>query len=1132
MMIILALMATATSAAFGQVLYGTLTGTVTDASNAAVPGATVTIRNGDTGLSRTSTTDSSGNYQITDVPQGIYTVSIGGTGFGATETKDVPIAVNQTKRIDATLTIGGVTTSVDVSTALPALQTDRADINYEISSKQVDQLPTAGSAGRNFENLFRLIPGIPPPQEMNSQAGNPGRNQAINANGVANTINSIKIDGAAVNYPWLQSEASYIPPQDAIESANVVTNSFNAEQGAAGGVAANIIVKSGTNKFHGGAWEYNTISQFNARNYFVRSSTTPTVPKSIYNEYGGNIGGRILKDRLFFFFNYNKVSIRQFKNANVFTVPQTQFRNGDFSSVATTSPIFDPLTGNPDGTGRTPFPNNIIPANRLSPAAVKLFSLIPNPTDNTLATSNFGGGAVLAFDRGTYDIKINYNPTDRTTFFGRYSLLRSNIVDPAALGAAVGSTYDGGQPGTAPGNIKNIGLGATHTFTDRFLIDANAGVVRIDLAAQGPDYGTNLGLNTLGIPGTNGATTFQSGLPGFIENQGLSNYGNYTVSNPFSFRDYQYVGNVNVTYIRGNHTMRFGGEYTHSAINHLQTNGAGPRGQFTFTGGATSLNGGTGGTQTPNLYRILADNLLGLPNNVAKTVQLFQPNGPRFSEFGFFAQDTWKVSQNLTINYGVRYEYYPFANRDHTGVFRYDQPTGNTLIGGRGTIPTDTNVDVGKGQVVPRLGVNYRVNEKTVIRSGAGITVDPENYRFYRDAYPALTTLSQTGTGVYTTQYVPAAALSPVNNVVPAGTLPVGVPAVALPDISSGTVPLPYNYGTIFSPQQWRRGYVETWNLFIDRDLAKGFTATLGYVGTHHVRQVAGIDINSGSVSSLGANSRPIIANATAPGGARRNVNAISNFFPFGTVNYSGMQFALNERQFRSFQSGYAFTWSHTLNTYDTNSTPGNVTFNSAQYFGRNYANSGFDRTFVHALWTVWQIPVGPGRQFLNSGFVGKLVGGFDFNTVTIYDSGTPIQLTDSSTSGNGDTAVPYQFSKLALNGVKYNGANLNYPQYFLNSGNVATVTSVYGTGANLQNGNVGRNSIRGPGMFNMDIALSRNIPFYREYTLNLKGEAFGVTNTPQWANPSANINTPGTFGQITSATGSRVLRLSARISF
>ncbi len=1115
-----------------QTLYGNLTGNVTDASNAAVPGALVTARSAETGLTRTATTDGSGNYQITDLPQGNYTVTITGTGFGTVETKAVPVGVNQTKRIDATLALGSVTQSVDVNTAPPALQTDRADVNYEITATQVAQLPTTGTAGRNFQGLYRLIPGIPPPQEMNSQAGNPGRTQAVNANGVANTVNSTKIDGAAVGYPWLQSLVAYIPPTDAIESANIVTNSFNAEQGSAGGIAANLIVKSGTNKFHGGAWEYNTISQFNARSYFVRKSTTPITPKSIYNEYGANIGGPLKKDRLFFFFNYNKVSLRQYKNGpNIFDVPLAALRSGDFSSIvgganglsAAQTLIYDPSTGDAAGNNRTPFAGNRIPLGRLDPAALKLLALVPTETQNSIS-GNYVGGAILAYDRGTYDTKISYNPNDKTTVFGRYSLQRSQIFDPPALGSAIGNTWDGGQPGSAPGTIQNIGLGATHTFTPNFLIDGNAGFVRINLAAQAPDYGTNLGLNLLGIPGTNGPSAFQSGLPGFILNNGLASVGNYLQSSPFQFRDAQYVGNLNGTYIRGNHTFRFGGEYVHSAINHLQTNNAGPRGQFTFSGAVTGRNGDTAGGA--NYYRNVADFLLGLPQAVGKTVQLFQPNGPRFSSFGFFAQDTWKPSANLTLNYGVRYEYYPFANRDHTGVFRFVPSTSNVLIGGRGPIPTDTGEDVGDGQIVPRLGLNYRIDDKTVIRSGFGITVDPENYRFFRDSYPALITLNNTGAN----NFVPAGALSATNaNAASYGNLFVGIPTVQVPDISSGTVPMPFNYTTTTVPQKWRRGYIETWNLFVDRDLTKGMVASVGYVGTHHVRQVLGLDLNAGGVSTLGSASRPLLANAAAdPAGvARRYTGSILSVQPGGDVEYSGLQAQLTDRQFKTIQFGYAYTWSHALNYFDSNSTLASLTFNTPALYKRNYGNSGFDRTHINALWTVWQIPVGPGRQYMSSGLLGKLVGGFDLNTITTYDSGQPFQITDSSQNGNGDTAVPNQVSKLQFTGTKYLGGSTTQPYYFQNNGNIVKLTS------NAANGNIGRNTYRGPGYFNLDVSLSRSIPFYREYAVVLKAESFDVTNTPQWSNPVSNINDGG-FGRIQSVitNSNRTLRLSGRIDF
>ncbi len=1129
---LLALTLSCTLAGYTQTLYGSLTGIVTDPVGSVVAGAKVTVTNPSTGLTRTDATDSTGTYQFTDLPPGTYDVSFTAPSFGQATSKAVPISANQTRRIDTALTVGNVITSVDVTTAPPTLQTERADVNYEISPTQVQELPTTSTAGRNFQGLYRLIPGIPPPTENNSQAGNPGRTQAVTANGIVNTVNSTKIDGAAVGYPWLQSIVAYIPPTDAIESANIVTNSFNAEQGAAGGIAANLIVKSGTNKFHGGAWEYNSIRDFNARSYFVRpTAALPNKQKNIYNEFGANIGGPIIKDKLFFFFNYNKTSIRKYVNGTM-TIAPTAVRTGDFSSSSTI--IYDPLTGNADGSGRTPFFQNKIPANRLSAAGLKILSLLPTETSatavNAQPSGNYASGAVLAYDRSTYDTKVSYNPTASTTFFGRYSIQRSNIVDPPALGAAIGNTWDGGQPGTAPGTIQNIGLGATHSFTPNFLIDANAGFVRINLAARAPDYGSNYGLDVLNIPGTNGTTAFQSGIPGFIGSAGISSFGSYLQSSPFQFRDMQYVGNLNGTYVRRKHTFRFGGEYVHSAINHLQANNSGPRGQFTFTGGST---GNLDNVNTPNAYRVIADVLLGMPNTVGKTVQYFQPNGPRFSVFSFYAQDTWKASSNLTLNYGIRYEYYPFANRDHTGVFRYDPATGNVLIGGRGTTPTNTGEDVGYGQFVPRFGVNYRLNEKTVIRAGAGITVDPENYRFFRDSYPALITLNQSGA----TTYIPVAALNaasatnPTMNTLPSGTLAVGVPNVVVPDISSGVVPLPYNYATQTAPQKWRRGYIEAYNFFIDRDLARDVVLNIGYVGTHHVRQVLGIDINAAGVNPAGANGRPIFANANAPGGVRRNVNTILDVLPTADEEYSGLQLQVSDHQLRSLQFGYSYTWSHYMNNWDADSTLGTPTFSTPGLYKRNFANSGFDRPHLNALWTVYRLPIGPGSQFLNTGILGRIVGGFDLNTITTYDSGKPYQITDSTQTGYGDTVVPNLISKPAITGVHYvpnsSGVLPNFPNYIVNNGNYAKLTS------SASNGNLGRNTVRGPGYFNLDVGLTRNIPIYREMAVILKAESFDVTNTPQWGQPVGDVNNSG-FGQIQSvlSTSNRTLRFSGRISF
>ncbi|RXH57575.1 Oar protein [Granulicella sibirica] len=1082
--------------ALAQTLYGTLTGTVTDGTGSVVPNAQVTALNTATGISRQAVSGPNGAYQIGDLQPGEYDVSISLAGFGTYQVKAYPISANGTVRLDAALKVGDVSQQVTVSTAPPALQTERADVNYDITPTQLAQLPTSSSAGRNFQSLYRLVPGIPPPVEQNSSAANPGRAQAINVNGVSNTVNSTKIDGAAVGYPWLPALIAYMPSQDAIESVNLVTNSFTAEQGTAGGAAVNVTIKSGSNHFHGTAYEYNSISQFNARNYFYTKLANPVLPKNIYNEFGGTVGGPILKDKLFFFVDFNRVTNRKVVT-NSFEVPLSTYRSGNFSASGVT--IFDPTTGNATGGGRTAFANNIIPASRISAAAAKVLALIPNELNTSTSgglTTNYPGAAVLAYNRNSFDTKVNYNRGDRTTFFGRYSIQPSNIFDPPAFGPAIGPTYDGGQPGSALGRIQNVGLGATHTFTPNVLMDANAGYGRIRINGQSPDYGTNFGLNTLGIPGTNGSDPFQSGFPIFNFAQGITSVGNTLSSNPFEFRDQQYVGNVNLTWVKGSHNMRFGGEYMHSAINQAQTNGNSPRGLFTFNGGAT---GNNDGTNTPNYQRVIADFLLGLPNVLGKSTLLFNPNGPRFSTFAFYAQDQWHASPKLTLSYGIRYEYYPFANRDHTGVFRYDPIAGNVLIGGRGTTPTDTGVTVGWGMIVPRFGINYRIDDKTVIRSGFGMTVDPDNFRAFRDAYPAIITQQTNGT-----------------TYVPAGDLRTGISAPVLPDISSGTLVLPPGIQTTTAPQNFRRGYIETWNLFLERSFVKDLVANVGYVGTHHVRQFVGLDLNAAPYGSTSSSQRPLKNSLGQVLGQQ-----VLQLTPFADEEYSALQAQLIDRQYRAFQFGYAYTYSHSLNNFDENSTLAALTFNSPGLLKRNYANSAFDRKHNNAFWTVTQLPVGPGRAYLNKGILGRIVGGFDMNTVLQYTSGAPFQLTDSTNATFGDQETPNQLGP-ANPHLRGNAGGLFYldPINFAKSGG-------------LVEGNVGRNSVRGPGFFDLDLGLTRNIPIFREYTVILKAEAFDLTNTPQFANPgSANIAQPSSFGQITTANASRSIRLSGRFTF
>src|SRR5256884_6840959 len=399
------------SAAKAQVLYGVLTGNVTDPSSAAVPDAQVEALNMATGVSRQTTADSAGIYRFAELQPGIYKVTVSAASFGALVTENVRVEANNTRRVDVQLRLKAQTESVTVSAAPPVLQTDRADVHTDISAREIEDLPVLASNGRNFQNAYRIIPGVGLPGENNSAAGNPQRAQTSNVNGLSINNNNTRIDGASDTYTWLPANVAYIPSADAIEAVNVVTNNFDAEQGMAGGLAANVIIKSGTNQFHGTAYEYHTDNHLRARNYFRPAVVQPVKPKNIFNQYGGTLGGPIKKDKLFFFGAYEGTKIRTAGGAAKNVAPNS-IRNGDFSALlpavgsiipgsngvafvdcnATPAAgcIYDPNTGNANGTGRTAFPGNIIPANRIDPAAMKMASLIPAPNvgDPNSATNN------------------------------------------------------------------------------------------------------------------------------------------------------------------------------------------------------------------------------------------------------------------------------------------------------------------------------------------------------------------------------------------------------------------------------------------------------------------------------------------------------------------------------------------------------------------------------------------------------------------------------------------------------------------------------------------------------------------------------------------------------------------------
>lgn len=1099
-LIALALFVLSASPGFSQVLYGSLNGTINDATGAVVPNAKVEAVNIDTGVMRQATSDERGAFQFNDLQPGNYRVTISAPNFSTVKQDGVRIEANSTRRLEAKLQVSTVAESISISASALSLQTDRADVNNQITKSQVVNLPFAGSQGRNFQNLYKLLPGFSPPAELHSDAGNPQRALGTNVNGASFSNNNTRIDGATVSYPWLPHIIAYVPPAEAIEAVNLVSNAFDAEQGMAGGAAINVTIKSGTNEFHGSGHWYHTNSAVQARNFFFTGSG---LPKNLLNQFGGTFGGPIKKNKLFFFSNFERTTRRRFASA-FRTVPDSSLRTGNFGGTGTL--IYDPATGSANGVGRAMFPNNQIPSSRFDPASVIMTGLIPNP-NQPIFPSNFFATGTYIFNRDNADFKVNFNPNEKASLFARYSFSPSDIFDPPSLQRALGDALTGGQPGNAPGLVQTAAIGGTYTVSPRILIDGNIGFTRQRISAENIDIDKNYGLDELRIPGTNGSDRLQRGYPRF-NISGFSAIGNPNVSNPFLFRDNQYSATGNISIVRGSHSFRFGGDYTYYTINHFQPQAAfGPRGGFNFTGGLTALN--APGAPAPNAFNGWADFLLGLPQGMGKDVQYINPAAVRMPGWGFYARDQWQVNRKLTINYGMRFERYPFATRDHRGGERYDPRTDKVLVGGVGSTPTDTGVDVGIGQIAPRIGIAYRMNEKTVIRAGYGISIDPDSFRRLRDSYPATISSQFSGATTFTQ----------------AGTLRTGIPEVVGPPLNQGVIDLPLAVGTTTFPEKFNRGYIQSFNFTIQREMGGGFNWQIAYVGTRAIRQTAIVNINSALVPGSGNPGRALAM--LYPG----RIGAINLYTPFNTSNYNSLQTQLKRDLGANGMFGLSYTWSKAIGFADNNDS--GLNWNSPELWGRNRALAGFDRPHNLQVYTVYELPFGKGKKMLNSGVGAWLLGGWQTNGVLSIMSGTPFTVGAAGASlnapGNAQTADQVNPVVNKLKGVGP-GRSWFDPNAF------APITTA-------RYGNTGRNLLRGPGAFQLDASLFRNFQITEKLRLQFRAESFSITNTPRFGNPGATVsnltrNTDGSiralngFTEVLSAAGEREIRFALKLFF
>lgn len=1114
-------------AAYGQVLYGSLTGNVTDPSQAAVPGATVQVTNTGTNVVKETTTNETGIYVFNDLLPGAYKITITATSFGTVTAENVSIEANRVRRFDAILKLAQVTESVIVSTGAEMLQTDRSDVNVNVTNRQITSLALGGSMGRNYQSLMAIVPGAVMYGEQNSDAGNPQRSISVNVNGVSRLQNNTKLDGSSIVYPWLPTNTAYVPSSEAIQTVNVVTNTFNAEQGMAGGAAVNLTLKSGTNEFHGTGWIFNNDSYFKARNFF---QTTPQNPKAIINQFGLNFGGPVripkivdLRNKLFFFVNWERTTRRQTAPPRFFSVAPADIRAGDFTATSTT--IYDPASAT-DPTLRTPFAGNKIPSSRFDPAAAELIKRLPLPTVANAYVNNFVTAGSSPFNRDNVDIKVNHVVNDKLSYFGRYSISPHNIFDPPAFGDAIGDPSFGGQLGYALGRTQIAGAGVTYTISPSLLFDGNIGYTRQKLGAQGTDYGTNYGLDLLKIPGTNGPSATQSGMPAFQFSSFWSNLGNANTGSPFLFRDNQYTANLNLSWVKRAHTFRFGLDYWNQQINHFQPQGGDfqtARGSFQFNGSATALQNGPAADR----FNSWAAFILGLPSRAGKVEQLRDPNSVHIPIWAWYAQDQWQLSRKWTVNLGVRWEYYPFPTRDWGGISRFDPSDGLVYIGGNGTTPLDTGVNNGKGQLVPRIGIAYRLNDKTVIRTGYGMSVDPRTFIEARNSYP-----------INFVWEIPQATYNGVTNAyIPVTTLRLGLQPDKYrqpTDITQATIKLQGGTGTVTFPKDAWRKYVQSWNFVVQRELPQSFVAQAGYIGTRATGQMANVALNAGPPGT-GTAGRALYPQF----GLTADINIIE---PYKTATYDALQTQL-VRRWSASQIGVVYTWSKAINYADNDANP-RIQWQPMADLNRGLAQ--YDR--AHNFQTYWMLeaPFGKGHRWANSGVGSAVLGGWELSGLLSAMSGFPINLVQNN-ANNLNAASSGQVPDQVKPAVEILGGVGPGKPYF----DPAAFAAVNIPANQPQRfGNAGRNNVRGPAFFNTDLSLSRTFNVKERVNMQFRAEALNVFNHPNFAlglqwDGNNNVSDPTNFGIISytlgangasgnsgKGTGERQFRFGLRIFF
>ncbi|MCI0625758.1 MAG: carboxypeptidase regulatory-like domain-containing protein [Acidobacteria bacterium] len=1083
-----------------QTVTATLVGAVRDASGGAIPQAAVTVRHIATNATRNASTNEQGNYTLTHLRPGVYQVEAEHRGFKRAIVENVELLVEQTARVDLVLPVGEVTESVEVTSAPLLVATDSSAVGQVIDQNQMVNLPLKG---RGFYELALLAPGTTP-KMPGSFVGNrrptPGglNAPAFSVGGGRETSNGYLIDGVDAQDPHYLSP-SIFPSVDAIQEFKLQTSVYSAEFGRFA-AQINATTKSGTNDWHGSVYHFLRNDVLDAANFFDNFTGVGKAPLR-YNQFGATLGGPASvpkvytgRDRTFFFVSYEGTRIRRGRTAQL-SVPTAEQRNGDFSRLGFRGnrPISDPSTTrpNPSGSGfiRDPFPNNLIPANRITPFARTLLSLYPQPVRDVATGNNFFAGLSDVSDNNQILWRIDHR------FDANHSLsFRHSFFD--GLESSKSPIDQGGS--STDVRTHNIALSYIHIFTPATLYELRLGYNRpsyliLQDGAFGRDVGVELGLkNLLTDP-------IGRGVPN-VSLTGFSTIGTDTNPTTQLSNVYQMVNHL--TLVRGAHSLKLGADLRKTNYNDRSERFV--RGSFSFTGAMTA------DPQTRNTTGVsLADLLLGLPLTAGGSNTSLAGNFNGFSHH-FFVQDDWKFNSRVTLNLGLRYE----LNTRYTDVqnrltaFDLDYPGGRLLLSGtsqsfipgrgrldgpatpRGLIPTDRN------NWTPRVGVAIRpfAHNRTAVRMGYGI--------FY-----SMIELQDLRTWVRNPPFGEVVELQADQNANANG------PSALRVNELFPTRGTPASRPNVFGPtKDYPEPYYQQWNFTVQHELPGTTVVELGYLGSKGTRLVQRFNANQATLDADPARPTPILN--------RRPFPVFGNTVRIGDPGANSTYHAMIVRLERRLAQGLAFlssyTWSKSLDGASLIDDAPRDIRNRRLHKGR----SQFDVRHRAVVSGTWELPIGPGKRYLpDSRFWGQALGGWQVNSIVDLHTGFPFNV-----GVTGDVCNCGAASQLAQQaGDPRSGFDRQRERWFN--------TTAFAAPERGTLGNSGRNILDGPGRATVDFSLFRNIVSQDNKVLQFRAEFFNLFNRTNFGQPGSTVGTPS-YGIIQSAGDPRQIQFALKFRF